>query len=455
MSTRTELWTQLPRSASKAVTDGLDDLFGALRIPSISSQTDALRQSANYLESLLARDGWSAEVVEIEGNPIVFAEIGPEGGPAILLYGHHDVQPTDPEVAWVTPPFEPTIREGSVYGRGSADNKGQFFCHLFAVRALSRESGSLGVRIKLVLDGQEEVGSPQLERFIDRMRSRLEGASLCLTADGPTRLEPYPEVVFGVRGSVQMRLDVRTSLSDLHSGNWGNIVPSAAWSLAYLLASMQGEDGRVTVQGFYDDVVPPTDAERAALAAIPFNKEEALASIGHRQLKGPSAVPPLERLMFQPSFTVTGMNAGYTGPGFKAVIPAAATALIDVRIVVDQNPEKIFERVREHLARIAPEATLEMIGRYLPSRTAIDEPVAERVVAAVARGFGQQPLRVPRMGGSLPDGAFASKLGVPVLRVPYGPPDQANHAPNEHMRLQNLRMGTLTSAAMFLEMAPA
>ena len=450
MAALTASWTEVEGAVAKAATAGLEDLVGALRIPSISAHGDGLQQSAEYLEHLLARDGWSVEVVEIDGNPIVFAEVGPAGAPAILLYGHHDVQPVDPEAAWVTPPFEPTIRDGSIYARGSADNKGQFFCHLLAARALARQPGGLPVRLKLVLDGQEEVGSPQLPAFIERLRPRLEGARLCLTADGPTRIERRPEVVYGVRGSVMLRLTVRTSETDLHSGNWGNLAPSAAWRLAQLLAALKGLDGRVTVPGFYDEAVPPTDAERAALAAIPFSAEEALASIGGSFLDGPPEVPALQRLMFLPTLTVTGIQGGYTGPGFKTVIPSTATALIDVRLVVDQDPTRMFELLRDHLAQIAPDSTLERLSHYLPSRTAFDEPVAAHVLAAVKRGFGRPPLRVPCMGGSLPDGAFATLLGVPVLRVPYGAPDQRNHAPNEHMRLDHLHMGTRTSAALFL-----
>ena len=271
---------------------------------------------------------------------------------------------------------------------------------------------------------------------------------MCLTADGPTRLEGQPEVVFGVRGSLKVRLTVQTAATDLHSGNWGNLAPSAAWRLAHVLSELKGLDGGVTVPGFYDHVVPPTAAEREAMAALPFDAAEAQSSIGASFLDGPPDVPPLERLMFLPTFTVVGIQGGYTGSGFKTVIPSEAWATIDVRLVVDQDPDWMYGLLERHLAGVAPEARLEQLGYYRPSRTPLDTPVAAPVLDAVATGFGRRPLRVPCAGGSLPDGAFATGLGIPVLDVPYGAPDQRNHAPNENMRLDNIRMGTLTSAAL-------
>jgi acetylornithine deacetylase/succinyl-diaminopimelate desuccinylase-like protein len=409
---------------------------------------------------LLAGDGWSSEVVEIDGNPIVFAESGAESAgsvrkPALILYGHHDVQPVDPASAWTTPPFEPEVRGGRIFARGSADNKGQFFCHILAARVLREMLGDVPIRLKLVLDGQEEIGSPQIPAFVERMRDRLKGAAMCFTADGPTRLEEQPEVVFGVRGMLKLRLTVETATTDLHSGNWGNLVPSAAWRLATILSELKAADGRVTVPGFYDRAVSPGELERQALREIPFDAAVAQSAVGAARLDGPPDVPPLERLMFLPTLTVNGISGGYSGSGFKTVIPSRAFAYIDVRLVVEQDPESMFNLLQTHLAEIAPEAQLENLGHYLPSRTPIDTPIAARVLAAVERGFGVRPLRVPCAGGSLPDAAFAVGLGLPVLDVPYGAPDQRNHAPDENLRLDHLHKGVRTSAALFLELAEA
>jgi acetylornithine deacetylase/succinyl-diaminopimelate desuccinylase-like protein len=446
-------WATVRDAVAGVVDEGLDDLLGALRIPSVSAHGQALDESAGYLVDVLQRDGWSAEVDEIDGNPIVLAEIGPREGPGPILYGHHDVQPVDPESAWETPPFAPTVRDGRLCGRGTADNKGQFFCHLFAVRALRRALGDVPGRVRLVLDGHEEIGSPEMPEFVDRHRDRLADASFCLTADGPTRLEEQPEVVFGVRGALKLRLSVRTASTDLHSGNWGGLAPSAVWRLASVLAGLKGEDGRVLVPGFYDRVVPPTSLERQALADIPFDAEEGRASIGARVLDGPPGTPPLERVMFLPTLTVNGIQGGYTGDGFKTVIPSEAWCYLDVRLVVDQDPDAMFDLLAGHLARVAPDATLERRGHYLPSRTPLDRPEAELVVGAVEDGFGRRPLRVPCSGGSLPDAAFATGLGIPVFDVPYGSPDQRNHAPNENLRLDHLRQGVATSANLLLRAA--
>jgi acetylornithine deacetylase/succinyl-diaminopimelate desuccinylase-like protein len=446
-------WAEVRAGVDGVVEEGLDDLLGALRIPSVSAHGQALGESASYLAAVLERDGWSVEVDEIDGNPIVLAEIGPPDGPGPILYGHHDVQPVDPESAWDSPPFSPTLRDGRLLGRGTADNKGQFFCHIFAVRALRQALGEVPGRVRLVLDGHEEIGSPEMPAFVDRHRDRLQDASFCLTADGPTRLEEQPEVVFGVRGALKLKLTVRTASTDLHSGNWGGLAPSAAWRLAQILARLKGEDGRVLVPGFYDRVVPPTEAEREALAGIPFDVEEARASIAAPALDGPPDVPPLERVMFLPTLTVNGIQGGYTGEGFKTVIPGEAFCYLDVRLVVDQHPDAMFELLAGHLARIAPDASLERRGHYLPCRTALDRPEAEHALCAVEAGFGRRPLRVPCSGGSLPDAAFATGLGIPVFDVPYGSPDQRNHAPNENLRLEHVRQGVATSANLLLRAA--
>jgi acetylornithine deacetylase/succinyl-diaminopimelate desuccinylase-like protein len=446
-----EGWSRVAAEVDAAVDRGMPDLFAALAIPSVSHNAEALRQSAHFLTDLFERDGWSVEQVSVGGNLILLAEIG-SGPHSLVVYGHHDVQPVEPLDAWTSPPFEPVIRDGRIYGRGSADNKGQFFCHIFAVRALRHVLGEVPVRVKLVLDGQEEAGSPHLADFVDSRREALEGAVLCFTADGPTRQEGRPEVVFGVRGVLKIAIRVRTANTDLHSGNWGNIVPSAAWRLAHILSQLKGSDGRVTVPGFYDHVVPPNQLERQAMADFGYDVAEAGRSVGAVRLDGPADVPALERLMFMPALTVNGLEGGHRE---NNVIPCEATAFIDVRLVANQDPEWMFGLLRRHLHEIAPDATLERPGGewYLPSRTPLDLPLAAHVVDAVRVGFGSEPLLVPSSGGTLPDAIFARRLGIPALDVPYAGRDQRNHAPNENMRLDHLHAGSRTSAALFLSLA--
>ncbi len=444
-------WAELQAEVDSTVDGGMDDLFSSLRIPSVSDDAAALQRSASHLEGLLERDGWSVDIVPMEGNLIVLAEMG-EGPNSVIFYGHHDVQPVEPLDAWLSPPFEPVIRDGRIFCRGSADNKGQFFCHIFAARALRRNRGKVPIRVKLVLDGLEEAGSPHLADFVERRRDTLQGALLCLTADGPTRQEMRPEVVFGVRGILKLKLRVGTANTDLHSGNWGNIIPSAGWRLAHLLSQLKGSDGRVTVPGFYDGVVPPTELERRAMAEFNYDVDEAKRSVGATSLDGPVDVPPLERLMFMPTLTVNGLEAGHDA---KSVIPCEATAHLDVRLVANQDPDSMFDLLRNHLRQIAPDATVERRGAdsYLPSRTPLDLPIAAKVISAVRTGFGRDPLRVPCSGGTLPDSIFARGLGIPVLDVPYAGRDQRNHAPNENMRLDHIRCGSRTSAALLLGLA--
>ncbi len=440
--------TKLLETATAEARAGLPDLLASIRVAGISARGERLDESAAFHADLLQRDGWRADVVRAGDNPCVLAEIG-EGPRSVLVYGHHDVQPVEPLAAWESPPFEPAVRDGRLFARGSADNKGQFFAHIFAVRALRRVAGGVPARVRLILDGQEEMGSPHAARLVEENRERL-AADFMYTADGPVHGSGRPVVTFGVRGVCKLRLTVRTAGSDLHSGNWGNLAPNAAMRMAQILADMKGADGLVKVPGFYDDVMPPTPAEREALAAIPYDAAGELASIGAcAPVDGPADRPAMERLMFLPTFNVTGISGGYTGPGFKTVIPAEVAAQIDVRLVVRQDPRRIFALLRDWLAARAPDATLEFLGSYQPSRTPMDAPCGAVVAEAVRQGFGQAPLLYPALGGSSPDAAFAQGLGIPSLLVPYGNPDERNHAPNENLRLDYLEAGTRTSAALF------
>jgi acetylornithine deacetylase/succinyl-diaminopimelate desuccinylase-like protein len=446
------VWSRVRVAVDSAVDAGMSELFEALRIPSVSNDLAAVQASASYVAGLLERDGWITEIAQFGTNPIVLAETGlanPDG-PALILYGHHDVQPIDPVAAWVTPPFEPNLREGRIFCRGSADNKGQFFCHIFALRAIRRVLGDIPLRVMLVLDGQEETGSPHLPEFVESRRQRLQGALLCVTADGPTRQDERPEVVFGVRGQLRIALRLHTAGTDLHSGNWGNLVPSAGLRLAQVLVKLKGLDGRVTVPGFYDGVVAATDLEETAMREMPFDFADALRSVDAMTADGPATVAPLARLMFMPTFTVTGIECGDSE---KSSIPSEAVAYIDIRLVANQDPASMFELMRAHLSIAAPDAAVEYRGGYSPSRTPFDTAVADDVLDAVRAGYESEPLRVPCSGGTLPDSVFAIKLGIPALLVPYAGRDQRNHAPNENMRLDHLHAGARTTAALLLCLA--
>jgi acetylornithine deacetylase/succinyl-diaminopimelate desuccinylase-like protein len=446
-----EDWAALAAAVTAEVEAGMPDLFGAMRIQSVGAwgMTNLL-ESARYLSNLLTRDGWETEIVEVPGNAVVFARIGPgdaQRRPTILLYGHHDVQPPEPIEAWTTPPFEPVIRDGRLWGRGSSDDKGEFFCHLFAVRALRKLRGDIGVQVKLFLDGGEENASPSLDQAVDRLRDRLQ-ADFMYSADGPAHIDGRPRISFGFRGALRMRLRVRTMNRNLHAGAWGNVAPNAALRLAQILADIKDRDGRVRVAGFYDRVRPPKEPERRALEAIPFDDREAALLIGARELDGPSGVPAQERIQFLPSLNVSGLVAGYTGPGFQGAIPATAEARLAVSFVPDQTAEELFALLRDHLARNAPEADLELISHWPTSRTPLDTPATPRVVEAMRRGYGVEPILYPCSGGSAPEAFFTKGLGLPSLWGHCANHDQQNHAPDENFDLGYLRACARTTAAL-------
>jgi acetylornithine deacetylase/succinyl-diaminopimelate desuccinylase-like protein len=449
-------WDKVSRAVDSEVERGLPDLLAAIRIPSVVAWgRNHVRESAAFLKHLLERDGWKADMIEVNSNWVIFAEIGPDpidDAAAILLYGHHDVQPPEPLEAWTTPPFEPAIRDGRIYGRGSADDKGQFFCHVFAVRALQKVLGQVPVSLKFFLDGEEEAGNPNLAATLDALRPRMK-AGFVYTADGPVHPTGRPRVTFGFRGMLHLRLVVRTASSNLHSGHWGNLAPDAALALAQILAEMRSADGWVKVPGFYDGVQPPNAAERAAIAAIPFDPEEVAAQIGARALSGPAEIVPMERMMFLPTFTITGLLSGYVGSGFQSAISSEARAHIDVRYVPNQDPDHIFAVLSDYLKQRAPEAHLERIATMPPSRTPMDTPAARMVADAIQKGFGVDPILLPTSGGSSPDSLFTHGLGLPSLWAHIANVDVHNHAPNENMSLEHLRAGSRATAALILNLA--
>lgn len=441
-------WPEIAAAAEEAVRLGLDDLLASLRIPGVSTRGEALEQSAEFLTELLRRDGWTSELLQFNSNWVVFGEIG-EGPATILLYGHHDVQPPEPLEAWTTPPFEPAIRDGRIYARGAGDDKGQFFGHIFAVRALRRVLGRVPVRLKFLLDGEEESGNQNIAAVVDALRPRL-AADFMFTIDGPAALDGSPRITYGFRGTLKLRLTVRTMARNVHSGHWGNLAPDAAFRLAEVLAELRGPDGRIRIPGFYDRVRPPEAAEREALAAIPLDEASARRELGAAALAGPADVPPMERMMFLPAVTVTGIWGGYQGQGAQSSIPAEATAVIEVRYVPDMTEERIMDQFRDWLRDLEPGATIELLPGRLPSRTPMGTETARRVAAAVGRGYGRQPVLLPSSGGSSPEHVFTD-LGLHSYWTHLANPDLHNHAPDENLTLDALRALTRASASVLYD----
>jgi acetylornithine deacetylase/succinyl-diaminopimelate desuccinylase-like protein len=432
----------------------VEELAELVRLPSISTQSNpGVQACAERLVDTLQRSGLEARLLATPGQPVVFGQrLARPGRPTVLIYGHYDVQPVDPLDAWQSPPFEPSVRDGRLYGRGSSDNKGQHLAQLLALRALLALGDELPLNVKVILEGEEENGSPHLAGFVQEHRDLLT-ADVAYTSDGPVHDSGRPLVVLGVRGMLSVELRAHGANRDVHSGNRGGVVPYPAWELVHLLASLRAPDGRVAIEGFYDSVRPATAAEREAMGRLPLDLDAHLREYGINRLPPPDDWGYYERLMLQPTLNIAGLHAGYTGGGIKTIIPHQAIAKLDLRLVPDQTPEDVFRLLERHVRAHAPGIELVRLGDMQPSRTPIDNPYTQTVLAAVREATGEEPYVVPSLGGSLPDYVFTRILGIPSLLVPYANPDQNNHAPNENFELARFVGGIRTCATVLQRIA--
>ena len=428
--------------------DHVARLIEYLKHPSISAHDIGIREVAALLVEKLQALGMEAEAVPTEGHPMVLGHRADvPGAPTVLLYGHYDVQPPDPLEEWVSPPFEPTIRDGRIYARGAGDNKGQHFAQLLAIEAHLAVHGKLPCNVIVLLEGEEEIGSPRIADFVREHADRLK-ADLVVTADGPLHPSGRAILNFGVRGMAGFDLVVRTGRTDAHSGNHGGTMPNAVWTLVHLLSTMKTPEGQITIDGLHDPIVPPTPAERQAAEALPVDVPGYLAEMEIETLDAPADRPFHDRLMFHPTLTINGLHGGYDGPGTKTVLPCAAVAKCDIRLVPEMTPDQVLDCVRSHVARHAPEVEVIARGGMLPSRTPIDSPFTAPIVDALRTARGEAPYLYPSMGGSLPDYVFTKILGLPAFGTPYANADEANHAPNENIKIDLLHAGIRTGAAL-------
>ena len=428
-------------------------LFEYLRMPSISAHGQGMAEVADYLLILLRKLGLTAEAVPTKGWPVVLGHYDKDPDAlTVLLYGHYDVQPPDPLDAWDSPPFEPEIRNGRIYARGVGDNKGQHFAQLLALESLLDITGELPCNVIVMLEGEEEIGSPQLAEFIRTHQAKLK-ADLVITSDGPVHDSGRATLMFGVRGIVSFELRARGAKRDLHSGNWGGVAPNPIWTLVHVLATMKNPQGQITVEGFYDDVLQATPLELEALAKLPVNVERIKQELGLKELDAPLERPFYERLSLFPTLTINGFHAGYGGPGSKTVLPHEAFVKCDVRLVEAQSTEDIFSKLERHVAKHAPDVEFIRQGSMEPSKTPIEHPFTQPLLKAIRHAQQEEPLLVPAMGGSLPDYVFTKLLGIPAFVVPYANADEANHAPNENLELSRFKKGIKTGAAMLCYLA--
>jgi acetylornithine deacetylase/succinyl-diaminopimelate desuccinylase-like protein len=416
--------------------------------PSVSSTGEGIAEAAELACRTLDAAGIEPRVLETGGSPVVLGT-GPSqpGRLTVLVYGHYDVQPPDPVDAWRTPPFQPTLEDGRLYGRGTADNKGQHLAQILAMEGLRVAYGELPCNVKVLLDGEEELGSPNLPAFVEGHRDLL-GADLAIWSDGPVHESGRWCLVFGVRGIVTFELRARGANRPLHSGNWGGVAPNPLWTLVHLLASMKDRHNRITVEGFYDQVRPLSPLEADALEKMPLDLGRVLASLGLERLDEPADRGFYERLVAWPTFTVNGLRGGYGGPGTQTVLPNEAVAKCDVRLVPDQRTSDVLAKLEAHVARHAPGVELVRGGHMEPSRTPIDSRFTEPLRQAMVAALGEEPLLVPPLGGSLPAYVFTDILGLPTFGVPFANADQTNHAPNENLEIERFIGGIKAAASM-------
>lgn len=423
-------------------------LIDYVRRPSISAHGTGIAEVAAFLVETLSGLGLETRAVPTAGWPVVVGRYaGAPGAPTVMLYGHYDVQPPDPLDAWISPPFEPTIRDGRLYARGVGDNKGQHFAQILALESLLAVTGRLPCNVIVVLEGEEEIGSPRMADFIREHRDELK-ADLVITSDGPVHESGRSCIMFGVRGVLSFELRARGANRDLHSGNFGGIAPNPIWTLVHLLGTMKDAQGKVLIDGFYDKVLPPTALERQALDALPLDVPGALRGLGLDRLDAPAERGYYERLSSWPTFTINGLHGGYGGPGSKTVLPSTAIAKCDIRLVEAMSAADIFARVKAHVARHAPEVEVVFQGSMEPSKTPIESIYTEPLRRGIVDAQGIEPLFVPALGGSLPDYVFTKILGIPAFTIPYANADEANHAPNENLELWRFIAGIKTGAAM-------
>ena len=430
-----------------------------LRIPSISAlpqHAGDCRRAADWLVDNLTAAGLEhAEAFETGGHPVVYADwLHAPDAPTVLIYGHYDVQPVDPPELWTSPPFEPVVVGDRVLARGSADDKGQVHAHVMAAGAVLATQGRLPINVRYLFEGEEESGSVNLDRWLAANGERL-AADAAVISDTGFFEGNRPAITVSLRGLMYAQIDVVGTAVDLHSGGYGGTVQNPANALAHVIAALKGPDGRIRIPGFYNDVIPLSEADRAAIAALPFDEAAYQADLGLPALVGEVGYSTLERRGARPTLDVNGLWGGFQGEGSKTIIPAHAHAKVSCRLVAAQDPDRIFEALRAYVEEIAPPGvttTVRLINGGLPSLTPIDHPLTQAAARAIESAFGQYPVFI-REGGSIPVCAsFGSILGLPVVLMGFAPPDDNAHAPNEWMDMRNYETGIRAIARLFDEL---
>ncbi|MBM3152700.1 MAG: M20/M25/M40 family metallo-hydrolase [Chloroflexi bacterium] len=435
-------YTKIDAYLESHLDESIAELSRLVAQPSVGAQNLGMRECAELTASLLHRRGFSAEVMPTEGAPVVFAERKGKSDKTLLFYCHYDVQPAEPLELWETPPFEPSLRDGKLFGRGVSDDKGHITSRLFAIDALLAdhppgEDGELPCSIKFIIEGEEETSSVHLHEFILENKARL-AADACIWEFGGVDHREAPIQYLGLRGICYVELSVETAATDVHSGLGGSIFPNAAWRLVWALNSLKGPDERIRLPGHYDKVRPPTIRDRELMAALPETSEVYKQQYGVESfIKGLTGGVDLRvEEIFTPTCTICGLTSGYQGPGSKTVQPAKASAKVDFRLVPDQDPKDVLKNLRTHLDNEGfQDVQITYLGGESPARTDPDHPFIRLVVESAGEIYGVPMQIMPMSGGSGPNYPFVHDLGLPVATAGLGYPDGRGHAPNENIRL--------------------
>lgn len=429
----------IDRYLEQHLDESLSELRALVAQPSIAAQGVGMEACAEIVVGMLRRRGFSVELAPGGGPPVVLAERAGRGPRTLLIYNHYDVQPAEPLELWTSPPFEPALRDGHLYGRGVSDDKGHITSRLLAIDALLATAGELPCRLKFVIEGEEEVGSVHLPAFVKANRERL-AADACLWEFGYVDERGVPLQFAGLRGICYVELSVETASLDVHSGVGGSIFPNAAWRLTWALASLKGPDERIRIPGHYDNVRPPTVRDRELMAQLPDIAGEYRERYGVKSfVRGLSGGLDLRMAeVFEPTCTICGLNSGYQGAGSKTVLPARASAKVDFRIVPDQTPAEVVQKLRAHLdAGGFTDVRIDFLGGGPAGRTDPDDPFIALVARTAEPVYGRPMQIVPMIGGSGPNHAFIHELGVPVATAGLGYPGTRAHAPDENLRVED------------------
>ena len=440
--------------------DHLEELFSFLALESISALPEhhkEINQTANWLSKALTNAGLeNVSVYETNGHPVVYGDwLHAEGKPTALVYGHYDVQPVDPIELWESAPFSPEIRDNKLYARGASDDKGQVFMHIKAVEAILQATGSLPVNIKFCLEGEEEIGSPTLPKFVEENKELLQ-ADVLVVSDTSMIDKGKPTICYGLRGLCGLEITVSGPKSDLHSGLFGGAIQNPITALVELLATLHDKDGVITVDGFYDKVASLSAEEQKAFNALEISDESLLTQTGSKSLFGEKGYSVIERLWTRPTLELNGIKGGFQGTGVKTVIPSEASAKITCRLVPNQDPDEIIELLQKHLTKHKPEGidiSIELFDKGKPFITPFDHKAIQAASTAYETVY-KVPTSFTRGGGSVPIVAiFNELLNLPVVLMGFGLPDENFHAPNEHFHLENYDKGLETICHYWYELA--